>query len=180
MGFLFFLILLFVGYIIIRYRETTFPLIKKVFGDIQSDIDKVRTKVASTNDLPYEPKEYFFSKSELEFFRILNSHLDAHRHTIFPKVRLADLVQIVGGKWKNVGAWNSVKSKHIDYLIWDLVDSKVVMAIELDGKSHNGQSAQKNDDFKNQLHEKIGLPLVRVQVGTDFETEARNIASRLY
>jgi hypothetical protein len=183
MEFLFFLLLLFIGYIIIRYRETTFPLIKKVFGDIQSDIEKVRTatakKAEGTMEMPYEQKEYFFSIAELEFFRILNSHLDAHRHTVFPKVRLGDFVKVVDGTARRQGAWNRIKSKHIDYLVWDLVENKLVLAIELDGNSHNGHSAEKNDHFKNDMYEKVGLRLIRVKVGESFEEAIQKIVAEL-
>lgn len=182
MDFLLFLLFIFVVYVAIRYHETTLPLIKKVFGDLQNDYhkfkDKSATYGASEHDMPYEKQEHFFNTSEFAFFHALNSSLDAHKYTVFPKVRLADFVKVTDKKsyW---GAWNKIKSKHIDYLVWNLVESKVVMAIELDGNSHNGHSAEVSDEFKNNLYEKIGLPLVRIQVGSDFETEARIIAEQL-
>jgi hypothetical protein len=183
MGFLFLLLLLLVGYIVIRYRETTFPLIKRALIDFQADVEKFQTKrqAQSTGpNLPYQQKEPFFNQSELVFFQILNGRIDAHRFTIFPKVRLADIVAVakVNGK-KPFGAWNKIKAKHIDYVIWDLVESKVVMVIELDGNSHNGNGAKKNDAFKDELFAKVGLSLVRVAVGSDFETEAQKIAEQL-
>ena len=80
---------------------------------------------------------------------------------------------------KNWGSWNKIKSKHVDYLVWDLVESRVVMAIELDGGSHNGSSAEKNDEFKNSLFEVVGLNLVRVKVGDSFEDEVKKISEQL-
>ena len=181
MGFLFFLIIVFVIYVVIRYKETTFPLLKKVFGDIQSDIDKLKSEnKGGSSNMPYVQRGSFFNASELEFFRILNSSIDAHRFTIFPKVRLADVVEVDSEESKkNFGAWNRIKSKHVDYLIWDLVESKVVMAVELDGGSHNSKSSKDKDEFKNNLFDTVGLQLTRVRVGTDFEAEARKIAEQL-
>lgn len=183
MSFFFFLLLVFVGYIIIRYRETTFPLIKKAFSDIQADIEKFQSKKKATAsaeaDMPYEVKEKFFNTAELEFFRILNSHLDAHKYTVFPKVRLADVVAVTGGNSSHYGAWNKIKSRHADYLVWNLVESKVVLAIELDGKAHDGLAATKNDEFKNELYEKVGIKLTRIKVGDDFDAEVKKIVAML-
>lgn len=137
--------------------------------------------VASTRgiDMPYSVKEPFFSRSELEFFRILNSHLDAHRYTLFPKVRLADFVKVDGGNKSNYASWNRIKSKHVDYLIWDLDESKVVLAIELDGKSHNLSVISKSDSFKDSMYEAVGLELIRIRVGSSFEEETKMIVEKL-
>ena len=122
--------------------------------------------------LPYRQKQYFFSSSELQFYQILNSHLDAHRYTVFTKVRLADFVEVLP-KFRGERAWfNKIKSKHVDFLIWDLVESKIVLAIELDGKSHNGAATAKSDVFKDEMYETVGLRLERVRVGSNFEEEA--------
>lgn len=186
MGFLFFLLLVFVGYIVIRYREAAFPLIKRALSDLQSDFQKFKAKNTPKGNsaivTPYEQKAQFFNDSEHEFFRVLNSHIDAQRYTIFPKVRLCDVVEVIKQKGrKNWGAWNKIKSKHVDFLVWDLVESKVVLAIELDGKSHEskGKFVPKNDYFKDGLFEKVGLVLVRVKVGTNFEEQSKSIAERL-
>ena len=130
-------------------------------------------------DMPYSVKVPFFSKSELEFFRILNSHLDAHRYTLFPKVRLADFVKVNGGNGVNYASWNRIKSKHVDYLVWDLAESKVVLAIELDGKSHDGHVMSKSDSFKNEMYKGVGLQLIRVRVGSSFAEESERISQML-
>jgi len=122
--------------------------------------------------LPYRQKQYFFSSSEQQFFKILNSHLDAHRYTIFTKVRLADFVEVLPAARSERTWFNKIKSKHVDFLIWDLVDGKIVLAIELDGKSHNGSATTKSDIFKDEMYETVGLQLERVRVGSSFEDEA--------
>jgi hypothetical protein len=182
MEFLIFLFLVLVGYIVIRYRETTFPLIKKALVDLRSDFEKIKTetvKKAAGEGVPYQPKAYFFTKSELEFFRILNSQLDAHRYTIFPKVRMADIVEVEKTAKKNWVAWNSIKAKHVDYLIWDLVENRIAMALELDGKSHNTIKMQKSDELKDRIFAKTGLPFARVRVGSDFASEIAKIVVQL-
>ena len=76
--------------------------------------------------LPYYAKPYFFSRSEQEFYNILNSKLDAHRYTIFPKVRLGDFIEVNHDERGNRTWWNKIRAKHIDYLIWDLVEKRLL------------------------------------------------------
>jgi hypothetical protein len=147
-----------------------------VVGLLGSDRQQEKeSKVA----LPYRQKQYFFSRSELEFFKILNSKLDAHKYTVFTKVRLADFVEVLPEERENRAWFNKIKSKHVDYLVWDLVDEKIALAIELDGKSHNGSAATKSDTFKDEMYEAIGLRLERVRVGSSFAEEATRLVSAL-
>lgn len=127
--------------------------------------------------LPYHQRVFFFTRSEQAFFNILNAHLDARRHTIFPKVRLADFIEvdahdhIYDRTW-----WNKIRPKHVDFLIWDLVESKIVLAIELDGYSHNSVHMQERDGFVDDLYETVGVRLERVEVGSDFKKESVRLA----
>jgi hypothetical protein len=127
--------------------------------------------------LPYRQKKFFFTKSEQEFYKILNSHLDAHKYTIFTKVRLADFVEVIPETSDKYKWLNKITKKHVDFLIWDLVESKIVLAIELDGKSHNGSATTKSDVFKDEMYETVGLRLERVRVGSSFEEEAVRIVA---
>lgn len=129
--------------------------------------------------LPYRAKEYFFSRSEKEFFNILNSQLDAVRYTIFPKVRIGDFIEVDYNARYDRTWWNKIRAKHIDFLIWDLVQSKIALAIELDGSSHNSEHMMDRDDFVNKLYKKAEIRLERVRVGTDFVQEISRIKQTL-
>jgi len=162
---MFFLIIVLFVIIIILFAVVT------AIASLSSGVQE--TKVP----LPYRQKRYFFSKSELEFYKILNSQLDAHRHTVFTKVRLADFVEVLPALRGERTWFNKIKSKHVDFLIWDLVESKIVLAIELDGKSHNGATMKKSDSFKDEMYEAVGLRLERVKVGSSFEEESKRLVS---
>lgn len=129
--------------------------------------------------LPFKLKNNFFTRSEWEFFRILEEQLDHSRFTVFPKVRLGDFIEVDAPKGERMSHWNKIKSKHIDFLIYDTQKSSIAVAIELDGSSHNSQRMQKSDDFKNKVYPAIGLELVRVRVGTDFTGVISDILSEL-
>lgn len=139
---------------------------------------KLSKKVNNEKFSPYKQKEFFFTRSEQQFFNILNSKLEAHKHTVFPKVRLGDMVHVEDLN-NNYGDWARIRSKHVDFLIWDLVNQNIALAIELDGKSHNSQKAQKADGFKDKLFEDVGIKLKRIKVGMNFDEEMERIVGEL-
>lgn len=129
--------------------------------------------------LPYKVKQYLFSRSEHEFLKILHKQLDATRFLIFPKVRLADFFEVTASKEEYQKWWNKIRSKHVDYLVWDVEKNKIAVAIELDGKSHNSDKVRERDVFVNRLYSEAGLRLERVKVGSDFGTQISNIVTQL-
>lgn len=126
-------------------------------------------------EYPYHAKKFFFTKSEQEFFRILSDLLDKQRFTIFTKVRLADFVEVKKSEEEYQKWWNKIRSKHVDFIIWDISESKIAAAIEVDGKSHSSPKMITNDAFKDELYAAIGIPLNRVVVGSDFKIEAEKL-----
>lgn len=148
----------------------------KTFSAISSEISNYQEPQP---ELPYKTKYYLFSRSEHEFLRILNQSIDRQRYLVFPKVRLADFIEVTVRGKEYQGWWNKIKSKHVDFLIWDVQNNKIALAIELDGSSHNSEKMQVRDEFVNKLYEKIGLKLERVKVGSDFLTEIKQVIELL-
>ncbi len=129
--------------------------------------------------LPFKLKNNFFTRSEWEFFRILEEQIDHTKYTVFPKVRLGDFVEVDAPKGERMSHWNRIKSKHVDFLIYDTQKSSIAIAVELDGNSHNSERMKKSDDFKDKLYPAVGLELIRVQVGSDFAGEIQRIIQNL-
>lgn len=129
--------------------------------------------------LPFQLKHHFFTSSEFQFFTMLRAKLDRQHYDIFPKVRMGDYIKTTNGGTERFGSWNRIKSRHVDFVIWDNQGGKLAMAIELDGNSHNGDRAKKADDFKDEVFKIVGLEIVRVRVGSDFAAEIEKICQRL-
>lgn len=134
---------------------------------------------AAEEILPYKRKRYFFSRSEQQFLNILEQKLDHTKYSVFPKVRLGDFIEVDLPKGQRLPYWNKIKSKHVDFLIYDYQTAEAALAIELDGNSHNNKTIKKSDSFKDKLYPAVGLELVRVRVGTNFATEVDSIISKL-
>ena len=90
--------------------------------------------------------------------------LEGRNVMIFPKVRVADVLEPVSG---GLAGFNRISQKHVDYLLVSLPDFQPVLAIESDGKSHGSQKQQARDAIKDQAFKSAGMPLVRVRVSRD-------------
>jgi len=128
-------------------------------------------KPKDENPWPYKTKKYFFSRSEQVFLHMLNKSINTERYVVYPKVRIADFVDITTGGKERLKWWNKIKSKHIDFLIWDTQEQRIALAIELDGKSHKKEDSRISDEFKNKLCNTINIRLERIKVGSDFAAE---------
>ena len=121
---------------------------------------------------PYKQK-YLLTKTEYKFYKILKEKCDSKNILIFPKVRLEDFIDITSKQNKQKYR-NYIKSRHIDFLLCNK-NLNIIAAIELDDNSHNTQKAIKIDEFKNKLFQKIGIPLNRIKVASDYEYQINNI-----
>ena len=132
---------------------------------------------AYENEVPEElitkyqyEKTAVLTKTESNFYRDLKEITTKYKLEVFPKVRLADIIKVKKGLDYSsfTSAFNSIKSKHIDFLITDSEYNTLVL-IELDDDSHNKKSAIKNDEFKNEVLLTVGIRLIRVKTSDGLE-----------
>lgn len=122
----------------------------------------------------YRKKTSVMNESEQAFFASLQKTL-GDRYLILSMVRVADFVEIneEAVPYKNRrGFLNRIVSKHVDFLICDRKDTKPLLAIELDGKSHSGYKKRERDQFVDGLYKGIDLPIEHIPTGANFEDEA--------
>lgn len=117
--------------------------------------------------------------SEAALFGILCRHMPKGFH-VHGKVRLEDIIRVKRGlpeqlRW---AARGRVKSRHVDFLITN-TSGKPVLAIELDGASHNARQPSESDKVKTALFAAAGIPLRRIIVGHNFDDIAREIGTTL-
>ena len=116
--------------------------------------------VAPPSLSPFVKRNHFFSAAERSLYEILCRLTP--EHTVFAKVRLADLVRVqVSGRefWQR---FDSIKGKHVDFVVCD--DSLApVVAIELDDASHDEADRLARDQFVESVLESAALPIVHVK-----------------
>ena len=124
----------------------------------------------------YRKRFSVMNKSEQAFFFELRKQLPAEYY-IFPNMRLADILDAVDGEGfysRN----NKLMPRHIDFLICDSY-FKPMVAIEVNGSSHNRPDRKEIDEQKREIFKEAGLPLEFVEVGTSFEQSVGRIKSHL-
>jgi len=116
---------------------------------------------------PYSSQEKLLTKAELKFFHSLYA-ATKNKYTIAPKVRLADIINCSDQNWRK-GYGPKISSKHIDFVLYDFETSKILLAIELDDKSHQLPQRQKRDIFVNNAMKASKVPLLRIPVQKGYD-----------
>jgi hypothetical protein len=118
-------------------------------------------------DLPYTKRASLLSAAELRFYRALLRAV-ADDLVVFVKVRLMDVLEVDDDSWQQYGAPGS--GMHLDFVLADPETMAVVLAVELDDRSHWGAEARKRDLFKDSATASAGVPL-RVRAARQYEAE---------
>jgi len=124
-------------------------------------------------DLQYRAVSSVFDKREVMLFQELKKQMP-DGYYIFPKMRLADIMETTATGREFHGQFNRISKKHVDFLICNQ-NYKPVLAIELNGSSHQTAQARKSDEFKQKTFEAIGLRLEVVQVGSNFASSVQEM-----
>jgi hypothetical protein len=108
----------------------------------------------------YQAKQYFMTKSENDFFRMLNN-VAGDRYFIFPQVHLSAILdeKIKGQNWK--AAFKHINGKSVDYVLCDRQTLKPVYAVELDDYTHTYKNRQERDQEVERMFQSASIPLVR-------------------
>jgi len=111
----------------------------------------------------YKKFERIVSPAERSFLGVLNAVLD-DEIIILTKVRVADVLTPLPtkdrGLWQR--AFNSISSKHFDFVLCKSDDLSIICAIELNDKSHNETERQEGDEFIRSACSGAALPLIEV------------------
>lgn len=115
---------------------------------------------------PFLRRDYLLTVLEKRFYNVLRKVVAPH--SVHPKVRLADLVEAA----KNHRLWHAnfrrICSKHIDFVICDAALSPLI-AVELDGSSHQRPDRVARDRDVNRILEIASLPILRVPVRRTYD-----------
>jgi Protein of unknown function (DUF2726) len=97
----------------------------------------------------YFRRPRLLSAAELQLFHTLETVI-GENFWVFTKVRVADLIEVrglYGRDWW--AAFSRVSQKHVDFLVASRKTLEVLMAIELDDRSHRIGVRQKRDELLN-------------------------------
>ena len=116
---------------------------------------------------PYEKRKSLLTDSELRFYGVLRK--SAEDWAICSMVRIADLIRVKPDTPKRQAWLNRILAKHVDFVLCNPETMEVVLAIELDDRSHQRADRVERDEFVNDAFKAAGLPLLRVKVQEDYD-----------
>lgn len=129
------------------------------------NVDAVPT--GNGNDIKVE-RTAFLSRNEAAFYTELRKIIPAERE-ISCKSRLEDLMNVPEGTTGRAAKRNRIKSRHIDFVVWNPANGYSDYAIELDDSSHNTPKRQAEDQFKDALFTQIQMPLIRIKAKKSYD-----------
>jgi len=108
----------------------------------------------------YGRKEFFMNRAEHEFFDVLIEVVGSGYY-VFPQVHLSTILEhrIKGQDWG--AAFRRINGKSVDFVICDKAYIKPLLAIELDGRSHDIEVVRQRDVDVEHIFEGAELRLLR-------------------
>lgn len=139
------------------------------------------TRLFGQAELPYASQGALNTPTEQAFYGALHRAVGA-KTMIACKVRLADVLKVRFRKrYSNDQRWwryfRQISSKHVDMVLCEPRGSHVLLAIELDDRSHLRSDRKRSDRFKDQAFAAAGIPLVRFAASSRYD--AQEIYARL-
>src|SRR6266480_2019529 len=108
----------------------------------------------------YGRKDFFMNRAEHEFFDVLIDVV-GNGYYVFPQVHLSTILEhrIKGQDWR--AAFRRINGKSVDFVICDKAYIKPLLAIELDGRSHDVEAVRQRDVDVERIFEGAELRLLR-------------------
>lgn len=127
---------------------------------IESFAQNMRGKSNNLNEYHYQRQQYFMTKTEHQFFNILDLSFGQYYY-IIPQVHLSTIFneKIVGQNWK--GARSHIDKKSVDFVFCDKQNISPLLAIELDDDSHEREDRIARDEEVERIFKEANVPLLR-------------------
>lgn len=105
------------------------------------------------------------TNAEKQLYHFMSNYLDSRdKIVIFPKVRLADLIEVDSKLTLDKSAFYKISSKHVDYVICEKNTLNVICVVELDDFYHEREDRKQHDLFVMQALYTAGIQTVRIKV----------------
>jgi len=156
----------------------TLALLVVIFG-IKFIADLLEKRPVDTSKLPFIKKLDTITNSEKYFFRFLESlPIVKENYYVFPQLSVSKLVTLPDNLKRNWVLLNKIDRKSVDFVLFDKSTLNPVVAIELDGSSHDSFGRQERDNFVDQVFSTAGVPLIHVR-RNDVEYNTEEITKKI-
>lgn len=133
----------------------------------------LRSRFKNDGGARYVSREFLLSEAEKLFYQSLQAAV-GHQYWIYPKVRLADLVEVDPelSRSANQTAWNHISQKHVNFTLCDPGNFRIVAIVELDDFTHQHRDRQKRDAKVDAILNQIGMPILHIRCARNYSQEA--------
>jgi len=124
------------------------------------------TKRVKESDIefPYKRTE-LLTNAEKQLYYFMRNYLDKKESiVIFPKVRLADIIDVDTKITLNRKPFYKISSKHVDFLICDYNTLDIICVVELDDYTHDTEENRQRDLFVMEALYNVGIQVFRIKV----------------
>jgi len=119
--------------------------------------------------MPYASRETLLTRGEAAFHGPLQEAVGG-RYLIMCKVRVADVLTCSEADWRH-GFGGAISQKHLDFVLCEPASTRIVLAIELDDRSHEAEHRRRRDKFLNEALRTAGIPLLRIKARAQYSPE---------
>ncbi|WP_240698712.1 DUF2726 domain-containing protein [Vibrio kanaloae] len=149
-----------------------FVLLWKLIGLLARNIYSGKTNTdSSAPHYEYQPIKKLATSNELAFYQALIV-VTKGKHTVFTKVRIADLMTPKKGTHDKKTWWrafNAIAKKHVDFVLCDPLTLEVKCLIELDDSTHNRPDRIARDKLVDTAAASAGVELKHFQVKNKYD-----------
>ncbi len=139
---------------------TVLLLVIVAVGAVRLITKNIKRSDKSSAIYRYGRKDFFMNQAEHEFFDVL-IEVVGNGYYVFPQVHLSTILEhrIKGQDWR--AAFRRINGKSVDFVICDKAYIKPLLAIELDGRSHDIEAIRQRDADVEHIFERADLRLLR-------------------
>jgi len=142
-----------------------------VIGIIIGILKRLSGGRSKADGLPYESRGSLLTAAEQVFYGVLVQALDGYR--VMSKVRHNDVVDVRKGlkRPERQSALNRIQRKHVDFVVCEPADLRIVCVIELDDSSHEKADRQDRDALVDDILKAAGIPITHFPVKKSYTVE---------
>ena len=129
---------------------------KKVFRDTFEE--KIKNAELKVNNY-YLKNSLFDSEYEKMAYDNLQLIINYYDFIIVPHVSLREIFSMIGNTFGELGY---LSTHHIDFMIYENKEYKPIVAIEINGYSHETEKQQVSDAFKRGIFQKYGISYINI------------------
>lgn len=122
------------------------PMFNKKKPSPSGDFIDISEKWINADEMPYQKNEYLFNNRELLIFNRLKDILDNSRYSVYPHIRLADLLNVPAGTQNRQEYLYRIKERSLDMVVFESSYLKPVLVVNFKTQE-DGKKQQITDRF---------------------------------